>query len=330
MVSSTCPSMRIPLLTLPTGSATCSMTCWPRSAVPMVKRRGTLRALSSRTRPARRNFPPLILFIDLLLFKLETSQVVEYIFWLSSTYRSTFPSPTTHGQRRPSNALPSPDTIIADAGFPPSHTPRAHHHADVMPFLMCSGLMVVGHRLDCYSLLSVVFAVFHGHPVTAPSHRTSSLSSRSSSRCACLQLGLSLWYPARQDITFRRQFAISFSHRSECFFIALHCFRVSSSCPPGSLLWGSRPCVPKGVEGKVEEDIFALISCILTHLHPYPQYPHSTPPTLAYSTSRLLAHQSSSTRLRIAYLRCSRATVAISAVLDHTTFLAGPTPSATP
>jgi hypothetical protein len=45
--------------------------------------------------------------------------------------------------------------------------------------------------------------------------------------------------------------------------------------------WGSRPIVPKGVEGKVEDDIFALISCFLTHLHPYlqhPTLPHPLPP----------------------------------------------------
>ena len=74
--------------------------------------------------------------------------------------------------------------LMANVG-PQMYPPPPHHHlkyhfpsrhADVTPFLMCSGLMVVGHRLDCYSLLSVVFAVFHGHPVTVPSHRTSSHS----------------------------------------------------------------------------------------------------------------------------------------------------------
>jgi len=77
----------------------------------------------------------------------------------------------------------------------------------------------------------------------------------------------------------------------------LRCFRVSSSRLPGSLPWGSRPCVPKGAEGEVE-DTLALISCVLTHL----QHPHSTPPIPAYSPPHHLAHQPSSTGLPIAYL----------------------------
>jgi len=59
------------------GSAICLATCWLISAIQMVKRRGILRALSSRIHPAQRTSPLPILFIDLLLFKLETSQVVE-------------------------------------------------------------------------------------------------------------------------------------------------------------------------------------------------------------------------------------------------------------
>jgi hypothetical protein len=155
-------------------------------------------------------------------------------------------------------------------------------HADVTPFLMCSGLMVVGHRLDRYSLLSVVFAVFHGHSRHGSlAQDILSLSSRSSSRCAYLQLGLYV-YPACQDITHRRQFAISFSHRSECFFIALHCFRVSSLRLPGSLSWGHGYVYQKAWRAKVEEDIFALISCILTHLH-------SPPPTSPLYSACFLA-----------------------------------------
>jgi len=108
-----------------------------------------------------------------------------------------------------------------------------------------------------------------GHPLT--------LSPRSSSRCARLQLGL-LWHPACRDITLCRQFAIPFSHRSECFFITLHCFRVSSRLP-GSLPWGSRTCVSKSVEGKSRRRYIRT-----NILHPHPplpsplRHPHPTPP----------------------------------------------------
>lgn len=175
--------MRIPLPKLLRGFATCSATCWLTSAVPTVKRQDTLRVPSSRTPPVQKTSPLLILFIDLLSFKLETSQVVEVcINLLSQIPLSThnlfysrysgrpapivrlfplrqlmanvgpqtyprLPLDTTLGCRSPS--IPSPSHL--------------HYNADVTPFLMCSGLTVVGHPLDCYSLLSVVFAVFHGH-----------------------------------------------------------------------------------------------------------------------------------------------------------------------
>jgi hypothetical protein len=174
-----------------------------------------------------------------------------------------------------------------------SHFP---HHTDVTPFL-CSGLMVVGHRLDCYSLLSVVFAVFFfGHPpVTVPSRRTSP-NLFPPSRCACLQSASRCH--ARQGITLRRQFAISFSHRSECFFIALIAFlfrRFVCLVPPNG---GHGHVYQKALRAEVEEDILVLISCILTHLH-YPTLPHSVyyPPPPRRPAQQLL-----STRLRIAYL----------------------------
>ena len=106
-----------------------------------------------------------------------------------------------------------------------------------------------------------------GHPLTLRAHPLDAHTSNSAS----------LWYPACQDITFRRQFSVSFSHRSECFFIALRCFRVSSPCLPGSLPWGSRTCVSKGVEGKSPRRYIHT-----NILHPHPptpppfQHPHST------------------------------------------------------
>jgi hypothetical protein len=144
-------------------------------------------------------------------------------------------------------APPSPPLLIPV----PSHSipSRTHHHTDVSPSLMCSGLMVVGHCLDCYSLLSVVFTVFHGHPGHGSSHRTSSHSHAHLPRCTCLQLGL-LVTPCLPGITLCRQFAISFSHRSECFFIVLRCFRVSSPRLPGFLHGGSRSMYQKALRTK--------------------------------------------------------------------------------
>ena len=73
----------------PRGLATCSATCWPKSVVPMVKRQGTLRAPSSRTRPVQRTSRLQILFIDLLSSKLETSQVVEVLIFAVHRYPSS-------------------------------------------------------------------------------------------------------------------------------------------------------------------------------------------------------------------------------------------------
>ena len=165
---------------LPRGSAIFLATCRLTNAVLMVKRRGTLQAPSSRTRPARRIFPLLILFIDLLSSKLETSQVVEvHIFRLTDTPPAHVPICSRYsGCPAPIVPLFLPRQLMANVGpqmysrlpstqpqMPvPSHPPRAYIITPTSrPFLMCSGLMVVGHRLDCYSLLSVVFAVFHGH-----------------------------------------------------------------------------------------------------------------------------------------------------------------------
>ena len=83
-----------------------------------------------------------------------------------------------------------------------NHLPlRLHYHADATPFLMCSGLMVVGHR-SSFRLLLFAFRRFRsfpqslrsrfprtGHPLTLHAHpldvRISNLAP--------------LWYPARQD-----------------------------------------------------------------------------------------------------------------------------------
>jgi hypothetical protein len=149
----------------------------------MVKRQGTLRAPSSRTRPAQRTFPLLILFIDLLSFKLETSQVVEVrIFSLSRVLLSAHCLICSRYSGRPAPIVPlfpfrqlmasvgpqmyplSPLTPSPQMSIP-SHPLSRSHSTPTLRLPSCvSGLMVVGHRLDRYSLLSVVFAVFHGHP----------------------------------------------------------------------------------------------------------------------------------------------------------------------
>ena len=117
-----------------------------------------------------------------------------------------------------------------------------------------------------------------------PSHRTSSHSLPAHPLDARASNLASLWHPACRDTTLCRQFAIPFSHRSECFFITLHCFRVSSRLP-GFLPWGSRTCVSKGVEGKSRR---RYIRTNILHPHPPPSSPptsplHSTPIHLAYS-----------------------------------------------
>jgi hypothetical protein len=175
------------------------------------------------------------------------------------------------------NHLQMPVSVLTP---PPS---RPHHHADVMPFLMCSGLMVVGHHLDCYSLLSVVFAVFHGHSGHGSlAQDILSLPSRSSSRCAQLQLGF--FVASCLSGYHSPSFAISFSHRSECFSIALHCFRVSSPCLPGNLPWGSRTCVTKGVEGKSRS---RYIRTNVLHPHSHLHLPPPSPLYLTPTYSRL-------------------------------------------
>ena len=193
MVCSTCRLTRTPLPILLRSSATCSMTCLLTSVVPTVKKRGTLPAPSSRTRPVQRTFPLLILFIDLLSSKLETSQVVEVcIFSISQVTQSAhrlicssysgcpapivppFP-PTTHGQRRSSN-LPR-RRHLSRCRFPSLPPPRAYTTTPTLRLSSCvSGLMVVGHRLDatlCFPSFSTFSTVT---PVTVPSHRTSSHS----------------------------------------------------------------------------------------------------------------------------------------------------------
>ena len=167
---------------------------------------------------------------------------------------------------RPASALkctPPPSTL-SSRPLPSSRSPPRRRYAS----LTFSNLMVVGHRLDCYSLLSVVFTVFIGHPGHGSLAQDIPQSLHAHlSRCASLQLG-PLCRPARQGVTLRRQFAISFSHRSPRFFFALHCFRVSRL--PGSPQRGSWSFVSKGVEGKSRR---RYIRTNILYPHPLPQPP---------------------------------------------------------
>jgi hypothetical protein len=205
-----------------------------------------------------------------------------------------FSPPTTHGQRRPSNVpppsphhlrfqLPSPSCIL--------------RHADVTPFLMCSGLMVVGHCLDCYSLLSVVFAVFHGHPVTVPSLRTSShfphahppdAHPSNSALCDALLARVSPSVVSLQSPS-RTALIVSLLRYVAFLFRHLVCLVPSDG--------GQGHVYQKALRAKSKKIHRTNI------LHPHlpstsPLYP--TPTTYSHPCS--LAHQPPTTRLRIAYI----------------------------
>ena len=163
--------------------------------------------------------------------------------------------------------------------------------ADVTPFLMCSGLMVVGHCLDRYSLLSVVFAVFHGHPshgslaqdilslfALTPSMRTPPTRPL----CGILLVRISLSVVSFQSLS-RTALNVSLSRYVAFVFRLLVCLVPSHG--------GHGHVYQKVLRAKVQEDIFTLISCILTHLHlPLPTsplhfYPSPSIPLVASSTS---------------------------------------------
>jgi len=131
-----------------------------------------------------------------------------------------------------------------------------------------------------------------GHPLTLHAHP---LDARASNLA-------SLWYPARRDITVVSLQSLSRTalNVSLLRYIAF-VFRLLVYLVPSH--GGHGHVYQKASRAKVEEDIFALISCILTHFHPL-RHPHPVPIHPAYSPHRP-AHRLSSTGLRIAYLyRC--------------------------
>jgi len=225
-----------------------------------------------------------------------------------STYRSFFPSLTTHGQRRPSNVLPS---------LPRQHRPSCRSpslsspHTDVTPLLVCSGLMVFGCRLDCYSLLSIVSVVFiglprsrfsrTGHPLTLFTLILPMRIPPTWPLCGALLARIPLSVISSQSLSHTALFLYCATLLSYLYCATLLSYLVFSFAW-FSPMWGSRTRVSKGVDGKSRR---RYIRTNILHPHHSHPHPHSTPPTSAYSPLRCLAHQSSSTRLWIAYLyRC--------------------------
>jgi hypothetical protein len=152
--------------------------------------------------------------------------------------------------------------------------PSLPPHTDVTP-LMCSGLMVVGHRLDCYSLLSVVFAVFLGHPghgslaqdilslfTLIPPMRVPPTWPLCGALLVRNYSVVSLQTPSRTALNVSLLRYIAFVFR------LLVCL-----VPP---IWGSRTCVSKGVEGNSRR---RYIRTNILHPHHSHFHPHSTPPT---------------------------------------------------
>jgi hypothetical protein len=149
---------------------------------------------------------------------------------------------------------------------------------------MCSGLMVVGHRLDCCSLLSVVFAVFPrsprsrfprtGHPLTLSALILPMRTSPTWPLCDTLLARISLSVVSLQ---FLSRTALNVSLLRYIAFV----FRLPVY--PVPLPWGSWTCVSKGVEGKSRRRYIRT-----NILHPHSpslslQHPHSTysyPPRL--------------------------------------------------
>lgn len=163
---------------------------------------------------------------------------------------------------------------------------------------MCSGLMVVGHRLDCYSLLSVVFAVFHGHSghgslaqdIFSLAHPPDALTPNSASLWSLL-VRVSLSVVSSQSLS---RTAINVSLLRYIAFV----FRLLVCLVP-SHRGGHGHVYQKALRGNSRRYICTNI-CILTHL-PTPTINIPTLSTPAHSPSHRLDRQSLSTRLRIAH-----------------------------
>ena len=185
---------------------------------------------------------------------------------------------------------------------------------------MCSGLMVVGHRLDCYSLLSVVFAVFLGLPGHGSlAQDILSLSSRSSSRCAFLQLGPFVMpclsgYSSPSSVCSLSRTALIVSLLRYVAFLFRHLVCLVPSHG------GQGHVYQKALRAKSKK----IHRTNILHPHPpstSPLYPtHSRlfpplspcPPTVIHQVADCLS------------TRCLWATTAISGALDHTAVLALP------
>lgn len=304
--------MKTPLPIPRRDSATYSTTCWLTNAGQMVKRLGTLRVPSSRTHPVQRIFPLRILFIDLLSFKLETSQVVEVPF-------SPFPimSPSAHclvysgysGCPAPTVPLSPLRRLMANVGPPCTPVSHPHYQFDAGPLLSPLPTLTSSHRRyaphvfrfnGCWSLFRLLLFAFRRFrsfsrslPVTVPSHRTSSdplsLVSRcahfNSAFCSALLAGASLFVVSSQSFS-RTALNVSLLRYIAFVFRLLVCLVPSHG--------GHGHVYQKASRAKVED--IRIISCIPAHYH------HSITPMSARHPSCRLTHHLSSPRLRIAYL----------------------------
>ena len=172
-------------------------------------------------------------------------------------------------------------------------------HADVTLPLMCSGLMVVGHRLDRYSLLSVVFAVFHGHSRHGSLAQDILSLFTLISRCACLSNSASLCILLVRtslivvSLQSLPRTALNVSLLRYIAFV----FRLFVCVVPSH---GGHGHVSKGVKGKSRRRYIRT-----NILHPHPPSPSPNIPTLPRLFPCRLAHRLPSIMLRIAYLyRC--------------------------
>lgn len=155
--------------------------------------------------------------------------------------------------------------------------------------------MVVGHRLDCYSCFpsfSQFSSVTLGHGSLAqdiPQSLTLIPDAHTSNSASCGTPSVESTTVVISQPLSRTALNVSLLRYIAFVFRLLVCLVPS----PGVM-----NMYQKASRAKVEEDIFLLISYV-SHLDPHPtDHPTYYPP-------RRLAHQSPSTRLRIAYLsRC--------------------------
>jgi hypothetical protein len=203
--------------------------------------------------------------------------------------------PQIHSRRSPST--PS----FSGAGALPSPPPRAYitrrRHAlpHVFRFNGCwssfRSLLFAFRRFHSFPRSHPSRFPRTGHPLTLHAHPLDAHASNSASLCVLLAR-ISLIVVSLQSLS-RTALNVSLL-RYIAFVLRLLVCLVPSHGGHGHVY-------QKALRAKVEEDIFALISRILTHVHPSP----TNIPTLPRLFPCRLARRLSSTMLRVAYLyRC--------------------------